>query len=573
MVTHSHPFRLIDRVVSAGPDRCKAVKMVTSDEVLLDEAGRPGVYPPALVVEALAQAALPLDGGNGAGGGRVAGASAHGGAAGVAAPARGMIVAMDRVRLHRPVVAGDRLDLTAVIAARLGELIRVESRAEVAGTVVAEGEFTIATAPDAPGGGPGPGAAGRGALAPRSGARRVVVTGCGVVSALADTAPGTWEALLAGRVGIRPITLFDTARDRTRTAAQAGALDRADLLLAPRERRRASRGDRMGLMAAFEAVWDGGLELARMDRRRAGVIIGGGGSGLLQAEDRVRRTARGERARPTEGYGFFGSVTTDRVASALGFRGATDTIMNACSSSTIAIGLGAARIASGDLDLVLAGGVEPLSRTTFAGFNALRLVDPDPCRPFDRDRRGMSLGECAAFLLLEDRERALGRGARVYAEVAGHGMSADAWHATAPEPEGDGLARSMRAALRAAGVAPEEVDHVNAHGTATEQNDRAEARALKTVFGTRTASIPVASIKGMVGHCLGAAGAIEAFATVMSLHYGAIPPTAGLRDPDPDFGLDLVAVAARRADLRVALSNSTAFGGNNGTLVLRRHKA
>lgn len=403
--------------------------------------------------------------------------------------------------------------------------------------------------------------------------RRVVVTGCGVVSALGDTAPATWEGLAAGTVGIAPITLFDTTGYRTRTAAQAGSLQRADLILAPRERRRVSRGDRMGLMAAFEAAWDGGLELARIDRRRAGVLLGGGGSGLPQAEEWVRSSAAGRRPRPSEGLGFFGSVTANRIASALGLRGPADTIMNACSSSTIAIGLAASQIAAGDLDVVLAGGAEPLSRATFSGFNALRLVDPDPCRPFDRDRRGLSLGECAAFLLLEERASALRRGARVYAEVAGHGMSADAWHATAPEPEGEGLARAMRAALADAGVAPEEVDHVNAHGTGTEQNDRAEVRALRSVFGERATRIPVVSIKGMAGHCLGAAGAIEAFAAVMALHHGIVPPTAGLTHPDPELGLDFVPGAARAADLRVALSNSAAFGGNNGSLVFRRHEA
>jgi 3-oxoacyl-[acyl-carrier-protein] synthase II len=403
--------------------------------------------------------------------------------------------------------------------------------------------------------------------------RRVVVTGCGVVSALADTAPGTWEALVAGHVGIRLITLFDTARYRTRTAAQAGPLDRADLVLPPKERRRASRGDRMGLMAAYEAVWDGGLELMRTDRRRVGVILGGGGSGLPEAEGYVARLQAKRRPRPSEGYGFLASFTADRIASALGFLGPADTIMNACSSSTIAIGLGAGRIAAGEIDAALAGGVEPLSRTTFSGFNALRLVDPDPCRPFDRGRRGLSLGECAAFLLLEEREAALRRGARVYAEFAGHGMSADAWHATAPEPRGDGLARAMRAALDAGGVAPEEVDHVNAHGTGTEQNDRAEVLALKEVLGARAAAIPVVSIKGMVGHCLGAAGAVEAFATVMALHHGVVPPTAGLGTPDPELDLDFVPGASRAADLRVAVSNSLAFGGNNGSLVFRRHEA
>lgn len=398
-----------------------------------------------------------------------------------------------------------------------------------------------------------------------------MVTGCGVVSALGDNAADTWEGLVTGRVGIGAITLFDTAHHRTRTAAQAVEPARADPLLGAKDRRRASRGDRLGMLAAFEAVWDAGLEVARTDRRRAGVLLGGGGSGLLQAEDYVRDSRAGRPVRPSMAYGYFPSVTTSRIATALGFTGAATTLINACSSSTIAIGLGAQAIAAGDLDVVLAGGAESLSRTTFTGFNALRLVDPDPCRPFDRERRGLSLGECGAFLLLEERERAFRRAARIYAEVVGCGMSADAHHATAPDPDGGGMARAMRSALRAAGLGPDAVDHVNAHGTGTEQNDRAEARAIHAVFGLRGRSIPVVSIKGMVGHCLGAAGAIEAFATVMSLYHQTIPPTAGLSVPDPECALDLVRDGARSAALEVALSNSAAFGGNNGSLVFRRN--
>jgi 3-oxoacyl-[acyl-carrier-protein] synthase II len=401
-------------------------------------------------------------------------------------------------------------------------------------------------------------------------ARRVRITGVGVVSALGATARQTWDGLLEGRIGIRPITLFDASRDRTHTAAQAVPFDE-DGHLSARERRRASRGDLMGLRAALEALGDAGLGVAGIDPVRTGLVLGGGGGGLLQAEDYLRAVSGPRRLRPSAALGFFPATTADLIASRLGCRGTVTTIMNACSSATIAIGLGAGLVASGELDLVLAGGVETLSRTTFAGFNALRLVDPDPCRPFDRARRGMSLGECAAFMVLEEAGAARARGARVLAEVAGCGMSADAHHMTAPDPSGDGLARSMKAALAAAGVAHDEVDHISAHGTGTEQNDIAETRAIKTVFGERAHRIPVVSIKGMVGHCLGAAGAIEAVATALSIHHGVLPPTAGLVAPDPECDLDYVPLRARRASIRVAISNSTAFGGNNGTLVLRRH--
>ncbi len=410
--------------------------------------------------------------------------------------------------------------------------------------------------------------------------RRVVITGCGALSALGLTARATWEALVAGRVGIGPLTLFETGGLRTHTGAEIPAFD-GDPGLAGKDLVRASRGDRIGLQAAIEAAADAGLfeeapeNRDRHPRRigsgdRTGIVVGGGGGGLLQAEEVARRRAHGLAWRPTMALGFFAATTTDLIATRLGLSGPTGTIMNACSSSTAAIGLGAAWIAAGRADVVLAGGVETLCRTTYTGFNALRLVDPDPCRPFDRDRRGLSLGECATFLVLEEGDRARRRRVRSYAEVAGWGLSADAHHATAPEPEGAGIAAAMRAALRSAGVEPGEVEHINAHGTATEQNDLAEARALHAVFGRHVSRIRVNSIKGMVGHCLGAAGAIEAFATAMSVHTGIVPPTAGLRVPDPRCDLDLVAGAAWHGDVRLAVSNSAAFGGNNAAIVLRR---
>ncbi len=398
--------------------------------------------------------------------------------------------------------------------------------------------------------------------------RGVAVTGAGVISALGATAAATWDGLVLGRTGIGPLTLFDTSGERTHLAAQITTFD-FDAGLSVKARRRLSRGDRIGLGAAAQAVEDSGLDLAALDGRRAGLILGGGGTGLLQAEEYWSATLVGRRPRPSAALGFFPCTTSDLIAARLGLRGRVQTIMNACSSATIALGLAASLIRSGDQDVLLAGGVETLSRTTYSGFNSLRLVDPEPCRPFDRDRKGLSLGECAAFLVLEPLEAARRRGARVYGTIAGYGMSADAHHLTAPEPDGAGLVRSMQAALRSAGVGPDAIDHVNAHGTGTEQNDAAETRAIRTVFGGRARDIPVVSIKGAVGHCLGAAGAIEAFAALMSLHRGMIPPTTGLRATGPDCDLDCVPGTARPARLRIVLSNSSAFGGNNGSLVLQ----
>ncbi len=402
--------------------------------------------------------------------------------------------------------------------------------------------------------------------------RRVAVTGIGVVSALGGTAARTWEGLVAGRTGIGPLTLFEASKDRAHTAAQITSSE-WERGFSAKERARLSRGDRLGLDAARQALADAGLDASSLPGRRAGLILGGGGGGLLQGEAYLAGVLQGGAPRPSSALGFFMPTTADLVASRFGLRGRVQTIMNACSSSTIAIGLGASLVSSGTHDVVLAGGVETLSRTTYTGFDALRLVDPDRCRPFDRGRRGMSLGECAAILVLEPLEEARARRPRVYGEVAGYGMSSDAYHATAPDPEGRGLVRSMRAACASAGVAAEEIDHVNAHGTGTEQNDVAETRAYKAMFGERARRVPVVSIKGAVGHCLGAAGAIEAFAALMSLDQGLLPPTTGLVTTGADCDLDYVPGSARRTPLRVVLSNSTAFGGNNATLVLRRHES
>jgi len=400
--------------------------------------------------------------------------------------------------------------------------------------------------------------------------RRVAITGLGVVSALGGDAAATWAGLVDGRVGIGPLTLFDAADERTGTAAEirdpgpAPALSRAD-------RRRLSRGELFALRAALEAVGDAGLGPG--DLAEAGLLVGGGGGALLGAEDYVATRLRARPGHPSRVMGFFPGILTDRLAQILGCRGAVDTLLTACSSSTIAIGLAAARVAAGAERIVVTGGAESLSRTTYGGFNALRLVDPEPCRPFDRSRRGMSLGEGAAFLVLEDDAHARRRGARIYAEVAGLGMTADGGHMTAPDPLGDGILRAARAALRDAGIGAEAVDHVNAHGTATEQNDRSEACALRALLGDRCDDVPVVSIKGMVGHCLGAAGAIEAFATAMTLHTGIVPPTAGLSDPDPQCRLRFVRGRGQALAPCIALSTSLGFGGNNGALVLRRARS
>jgi 3-oxoacyl-[acyl-carrier-protein] synthase II len=259
------------------------------------------------------------------------------------------------------------------------------------------------------------------------------------------------------------------------------------------------------------------------------------------------------------------------VANRLGLYGPRETLVTACSSGAAALAVGSELIAAGMADLVLAGGADAITRICYLGFNALKLLDPEPCRPFDRGRRGMSIGEGAGFLVLESADHARLREARVYAELAGHGMTADAHHVTAPDPEGRGMARAMIDAVARSGLAASDVGYANAHGTATPQNDRVEARALREVFGAE--GLLVSSTKSMIGHTMAAAGSLEAMATVLALVHDIVPPTAHLDSPDPEIAFDCVPHRARHAAMEHAISNSFGFGGQNVSLVIGREPA
>jgi 3-oxoacyl-[acyl-carrier-protein] synthase II len=395
--------------------------------------------------------------------------------------------------------------------------------------------------------------------------KRVAVTGLGAVTALGPDLHAFERGLREGRSGVGELTLFDTTGFRTRLAAQAPnpapPLDEALL-------RRSSRPDRFGLQAAFEAVRRAGLE--PRDLSRAAVLFGTG-TGGAQMSEHYMIEERAHRSPPVELLVAHQPCSvTDLVARHLGAHGPRATIMTACSSSASAIGYAADRIRLGQVDVAIAGGAEGLCRLTYAGFSALRATAPEPCQPFDQNRKGLNLGEGAAVLVLEDYDRARARGATIWAIVAGWGMTADAHHMTAPHPEGDGAARAMRAALADARLSADEVGYINAHGTATPHNDAAETAAIKAALGAHAGRVPISSIKSMVGHTLGAAGAIEAAASVLTLARGFIPPTVNLMTPDPAFGLDYVPGAAREVQVDVVLSNSFAFGGNNTTLAFIR---
>jgi 3-oxoacyl-[acyl-carrier-protein] synthase II len=396
----------------------------------------------------------------------------------------------------------------------------------------------------------------------------VAVTGLGAVTAIGGNLHDFWKNLTAGVCGIRAVSLFDASAYRTQTAAEVSEIP--DGFLTARERRRMSRADRMGVAAAAEAIGASGLDLSREDPTRVGVILGGGTSGLLDSEEFYERHLQGRRGRPSRVLNHLPDAITDRVAQHFGLEGIKSTITTACSSSANAMGYASDAIVAGLADVVITGGSDVLARLTYGGFNSLRSVDPDPCRPFDLARRGLSIGEAAGILIFEEMEHAKRRGAPIEAEFLGYGVTSDAFHMTAPDPSGVAGGRAVRAALASARVNAEDVDYVNAHGTATPQNDSAETAALKDALGERARQIPISSIKSMIGHCLCASGAIEGVATVMTVRRSTVPPTIHYETPDPACDLDYVPNESRETDVRVALSNSFAFGGNSTVVVFGR---
>jgi 3-oxoacyl-[acyl-carrier-protein] synthase II len=398
--------------------------------------------------------------------------------------------------------------------------------------------------------------------------RRVAITGIGLVTGLGPTREQTWDGLVAGRCAVAPITLFETDGYRSRVAAEAD-LDAVEAPLTPLERRRWSRADKFGVAAAKEALDDSGV-LDAADRSRLGVVLGAGTADLIRNEIFYETTlTRGIRfARPSDAWNHFSSTPVDIIATRFGLEGLRSCIVAACSSSTIALAQAADAIRLGRLDAAIAGGTDALARLTFSGFNALKLMDSAPCRPFAADRAGMNIGEGAAMLVLEEMERARARGAAIYGELAGSSFACEAFHPTAPEPDGKPVAAVISAALRGAGIDAAAVDHVNAHGTATPQNDRAETRGFRTVFGDRVGRLPVTSIKSMIGHCLGASGGIEAAIAALTVARGVIPPTVHHDRTDPECHGDIVANRARSQPVRCAVSTSLGFGGNDSAVVI-----
>jgi 3-oxoacyl-[acyl-carrier-protein] synthase II len=403
------------------------------------------------------------------------------------------------------------------------------------------------------------------------GKRRVVVTGMGAVTAVGNDIPAFWQSLKQGRSGIKPITIFGTAAYRSHNGGEVNDLS-PERHFSLQELRRLSRCDQFGLIAAREAMIASGLDLAESDRERCGIILGADSGGIFSVEKYFRAvyTHAPKRPSPSLLLSFSLATATDHIAHEFDLRGPRTTTATVCSSSAAAIAFAYDAIALGEAEVMISGGSDSLCEVTYAGFNSLRAIDPEGCRPFDKNRQGLSLGEGAGILILEELEHALSRGARTWGEVLGYGICAEAHHLTAPESSGEGIARCINLALTDAGVVPEEVDYINAHGTATPLNDLVETRGIKMAFGKRAYEIPISSIKAMIGHCLGSAGAIEAIATLLSLDAGVIPPTINYATPDPECDLDYTPNTARGKEMCIAVSNSFAFGGNNVSLAFRK---
>jgi 3-oxoacyl-[acyl-carrier-protein] synthase II len=396
---------------------------------------------------------------------------------------------------------------------------------------------------------------------------RVVVTGIGAVSGFGWGVDALWRGLESGESAIGESTVFDTRGQRTHVAAEVGVPDSGAGI---GDLRNLSRADIFAIAAAREAIRGAGLDA---EGAGTGVFIGGSTAGMAECEEFVGRLAGLRPGRPAlhllasqqlNGPG-------DAVARDIGAAGPVIGFSSACASGAMALGAAMEAVRSGEVDLAVAGGADSLCLLTYSGFNSLRSVDEAPCRPFRGDRQGLSLGEGAGMVVLEGLERAVARGAKPLAELAGYGASCDAHHMTAPHPDGDGALAAMSAALADAGVDAEDISAVNAHGTGTPHNDQAEASALRRLFGRRLQEVPVTAPKGAVGHILGAAGALEAVATVVAISQETVFPTAGRDNADPELGIDLVVADSRHhpRDPQVWISANFAFGGANAALVIR----
>jgi len=408
--------------------------------------------------------------------------------------------------------------------------------------------------------------------------RRVVITGLGIVSPVGNDIKSAWANILAGKSGIGPITNFDASDFPVRFCGEVRDFDVTQYIL-PRDARRMGAFIHYGLAAASQAIKDAGLEINEANAARAGVAIGSGIGGLSGIESAYQAYIDGgaRKISPFFVPGNIINMIAGNLSIMYGLKGPNIAIVTACTTSTHNIGMAARTIAYGDADIMVAGGAEmttcPTGMGGFAAARALSTRNDDPAaasRPWDADRDGFVLSDGAGILVLEEYETARARGADIYAEIVGFGMSGDAFHMTQPSEGGEGPAQCMRAALADAGMNCAEVDYINAHGTSTPAGDIAETRAVKRAFESHASEVAISSTKSMTGHLLGAAGGVEAVFTALAMRDQVAPPTINLDNPDPECDLDYVPNTAREMKIDAAMSNSFGFGGTNGTLILRK---
>ncbi len=408
--------------------------------------------------------------------------------------------------------------------------------------------------------------------------RRVVVTGLGIVSPLGSTVATAWDGICNGRSGIGPLTRLDTSAFPVRIGGEVTGFVAEDYM-SPKDLRKFDPFVAFGVAAGMQAFKDSGLAVTEQNSARIGVAMGAGIGGLSTIEENAAKWLEAKTPRKISPFFIPGSIinaAAGQLSMHFGIRGPNLALVTACTTSTHSIGIAARTIQYGDADAMLAGGSEmaftPLGLGSFGQAKALSLRNDEPTRasrPWDRDRDGFVMAEGGGAIVLEEYEHARARGATIYAEFAGFGMSGDAHHITAPPEDGEGARLAMANAVRDAGINPSDVHYVNAHATSTELGDRAETVAIKRAFGDHAYKLAVSSTKSMTGHLLGAAGVVEAIFSILAIRDGVLPPTINLENPDPACDLDYVPGTARRAPVRVALSNSFGFGGTNGSLVFR----
>lgn len=395
---------------------------------------------------------------------------------------------------------------------------------------------------------------------------RIVITGVGAISAVGIGKETFWSGIVSGRDGISEITSFDTTAYRTQRGGEVRDFQpHADTM-------KLGRCSQFAIHAARESLADAGLDLSTVSPYRFGLSIG---TTLWESQlqerldDLLAGPGLDSAARSLVPYAVPESVPAN-VARALGIRGPLNLIGTACAAGNYAIGHAASLLRSNTVDVMLAGGSDPISRIAYTGFNSMLAIAPVRCQPFDRNRKGLIPGEGSAMLVMERHDSARRRGARIYAELAGFGISNDAFHMTAPDPDGSGAVRAMTQALSSASLDPSRVDYISAHGTGTAMNDKTEALAAKRVFGDAAARIPMSSIKSMIGHTMSAASALEAVACVLAMEHGIVPPTINYDERDPECDIDCVPNRAREHKVNIAMSNAYGFGGHCASIVLRR---